>query len=84
MVRLMWKSYETIPSMLKNPVEMDDLLDRASKGIDEVKHNFTPEEKKKLITFLEEQTHSTDGGRRLMATIYLDMLNFEHNGDIKC
>jgi len=81
MVKLMWKTYEqNIPTMLKNPEEMDDLLDRASKGIDEVKKYFTSEEKTKLITFLEEQTHSKDGGRRLMATIYLDMLKFQHKG----
>lgn len=75
-VSLLWTSFEkNIPLFLKNPEEMDPILEKLSvMGINKACEEFTKNEKDKLIKYLQIQLTSNDGLHRMWASIYLDML----------
>jgi hypothetical protein len=84
-VSLLWTSFEkNIPLFLKNPEELDSILQKLSEyGIEKACEEFTEDDKDKLFKYLQTQLLSKDGLRRMWAALYLDMMQ-KIVDDIKC
>jgi hypothetical protein len=82
-VSLLWGAFEkNIPLLLKNPKEMDELLEKISEvGISKAKSQMTQEEKDKLIKYLHTRLSSERAEMRMWASIYLAMLEGKPSGE---
>lgn len=76
-MNMIWSFYEKqLPLLLKNPPILDGILLKASLGV----KLLDKEELIKLKDYLHEQIKSEDTGRRLIASIYLQIVESgEHN-----
>ena len=69
---MLWEFYEKqLPILLKNPLELDELFERAS--VDAAL--LTKDEKKILIDYLRDKAESDDINKRYMAKLYIRILN---------
>lgn len=70
-MNMVWEFYEKqLPLLLKNPAELDELLDKASANVEAL----DSDERQRLLDYLNAKADSDDVSRKFWAGIYLKVL----------